>query len=84
MEIRHRDIVLRDMIESDIEDIIQYMTVETQWSDWDAPWESLDDFDADAYRESMKAYLQKEHSGHRWSFHITTANGQHIGRVNSY
>lgn len=84
MEIRYRDIVLRDMIESDIEDIIHYMTVETQWGDWDAPWESLDGFDADSYRKSMKAYLQKPKSGHRWSFHITTFDGLHIGRVNSY
>ena len=84
MEIRYRDIILRDMIESDVDDMIHYMTVETQWGDWDAPWESLDDFDADAYRKKQVALLQKPRSGHRWSFQITTADGNHIGKVSSY
>lgn len=37
MEIKYRDIILRDMKESDIEDMVYYMTVETAWGDWDAP-----------------------------------------------
>ena len=34
-------IVLRDMIESDIEDYVRWFTTETEWSDWDAPWEPV-------------------------------------------
>ena len=84
MEIKYRDIILRDMKESDIEDMVYYMTVETAWGDWDAPWESLDGFDTDSYRREQKEHLQKPQSGHRWSLHIDTADGHHIGKVNSY
>ena len=84
MEIKYRDIVLRDMKESDIEDMVYYMTVETAWGDWDAPWETLDDFDADTYRKEQKERLQKPQSGHRWSLHIDTTDGYHIGKVSSY
>lgn len=84
MEIRCGDVILRDMIESDIEDMVYYMTVETQWGDWDAPWESIDDFDADAYRKAQRDLLQKPLSGHRWSLMITTVDGSFIGKVSSY
>ncbi len=39
MEIKYQNVVLRDMRESDIEDEIRWNTVETQWAQWDAPWE---------------------------------------------
>ena len=38
------------MTEADIEDDIRWNTVETDWANWDAPWESLPDlltFDPD-------------------------------------
>ena len=38
MEIRYKDIILRDMIESDIEDWIRWETVDTEWMDWDGPY----------------------------------------------
>ena len=39
MEFKFRNVVLRDMGEADIEDEIRWNTVETQWAQWDAPWE---------------------------------------------
>lgn len=40
MRIEYKDIVLRDYKEEDIADDIRWMTVETAWSDWDAPWKA--------------------------------------------
>ena len=38
MEIAYRDILLRDRREQDIADWIRWNTVQTQWTQWDAPW----------------------------------------------
>ena len=37
MIIEFDDIILRDMIESDIEDYVRWFTVEREWENWDAP-----------------------------------------------
>ena len=42
MRIEFENIVLRDMIESDIEDYVRWFTVEREWENWDAPWEKED------------------------------------------
>ena len=39
MRIVYDNIVLRDMIESDIEEYVRWFTVEREWENWDAPWE---------------------------------------------
>ena len=62
MEFRDRNVVLRDMREADIEDEIRWNTLETQWAQWDAPWESLEElkhFDPDAHRRAELEYLKK-------------------------
>ena len=41
MEIKYKNIILRDMIPSDIEDNVRWNTTETEWSDYDAPWEPV-------------------------------------------
>lgn len=84
MQIRYRNIVLRDMMESDIDRMIHWMTAETEWGDWDAPWESLDDFDPIEYRKRAEQELSKPMPSNRWSFQIDAADGTPIGKVNSY
>lgn len=42
MKIESDNIILRDMIESDIEDYVRWFTVEREWENWDAPWEKED------------------------------------------
>ena len=87
MEIRYKDIVLRDARESDIEDEIRWNTVETQWALWDAPWEMEEEiaqFDPEAYRARAMAELAREPEGFRWHFELDTAEGVHIGGVNAY
>ena len=62
MEFKFRNVVLRDMGEADIEDEIRWNTVETQWAQWDAPWESLEalkSFDPAAHRRTELEQLKK-------------------------
>ncbi len=42
MQIKYENIVLRDIIESDIKDYVRWFTVKTEWSNTDAPWESIE------------------------------------------
>ena len=85
MKIEYKDIILRDMTEADIEDYIRWYTVETDWSNWDAPWEPLPDIsDADSYRKKELLKLAEPKDKIRWGFEIETAEGNHIGTVNSY
>ncbi len=87
MEIKYKDIILRDYTEADIDDEIRWSTVETEWALWDAPWEmeeELADFDPEKYRREQLAALQKPRTGMRWSLEVDTAAGKHIGCVNAY
>ena len=85
MKIEYKDIILRDMTEADIEDDIRWYTVETDWSNWDAPWEPLPDIsDTDSYRKKELLKLAEPKDKIRWGFEIETAEGNHIGTVNSY
>lgn len=80
MEIKYQNIVLRDMKESDIEDEIRWRTVETAWGDWDAPWEEITPVD----RERELEWISTRKPDHRLSLEIDTADGVHIGAVNTY
>lgn len=87
MEIRYKNIVLRDMNESDIADEIRWYTVETDWAHWDAPWEmeqEILNFDAEKHRQKELENLAKPLDEIRWGFEIDTAGGKHIGSVSSY
>ncbi|MBQ5897061.1 MAG: GNAT family N-acetyltransferase [Oscillospiraceae bacterium] len=85
MKIEYKDIILRDMTEADIEDDIRWYTLETDWSNWDAPWEPLPDIsNTDSYRKKELLKLAEPKDKIRWGFEIETAEGNHIGTVNSY
>lgn len=87
MKIYYKNIVLRDMKESDINDEIRWNTVETDWAHWDAPWESEPDlltFDPEKHREKELIKLSKPLEKLRRGFEIDTAEGTHIGSLNSY
>ena len=71
MKIEYKDIILRDMTEADIEDDIRWNTVETDWSNWDAPWEPLPDIsDTDSYRKKELLKLAEPKDKIRWGFEI--------------
>lgn len=89
MRIEYKDIVLRDYKEEDIVDDIRWMTVETAWSDWDAPWEAKKDiatFDREKFTEKALKRLSvvKNDQDLRSGFEIDTKDGVHIGSVNCY
>ena len=86
MQIRCESIVLRDMIETDIDDYVRWFTTETEWAGWDAPWEPVE-CDEAAQRAEWTEYFEsaKQLSDDelRWKFEIEY-NGRHIGWVSSY
>ena len=86
MEIKFENIILRDMIESDIEDYVRWFTTETEWSKTDAPWEPIES-DAETERVSWQEYYESvkdlPDDVRRWKFEIEW-NGRHIGWVSSY
>ena len=82
-------VILRDMIQSDIEDYVTWFTDESEqndWMNWDAPWEQ-EQTTVEAERKSWTeyfAYLQTLPTDYtRWKFEIE-ADGQHIGWVSAY
>lgn len=79
-------LILRDMIESDIEDYVRWFTVETEWMHWDAPWET-EKADEAAERASWGEYYRnvskKPADRIRYKFEIET-DGKHIGWVSAY
>ena len=86
MRIEFDNIILRDMIESDIENYVRWFTIETKWSNADAPWEPIES-DEKTERTSWREYYEsvKDIAGdvRRWKFEIEW-NGKHIGWVSSY
>ena len=61
MKIKNENIILRDMIESNIDDYVRWFTTETEWSNTDAPWESIES-DEETERKSWREYARKR----RW------------------
>lgn len=85
MEIKYKDIILRDMVESDIDDWIRWYNVETEWGDWDAPDEELEPVDPEKFRtESLETLNWPWEKDFRNFFELDTAEGNHIGMVSSY
>ena len=86
MRIEFENIILRDMIESDIEDYVRWFTVEREWENWDAPWEK-EDTDEESERRSWTEFYASEKNrpdgALRRKFEIEW-NGRHIGWVSSY
>ena len=78
--------VLRDMLESDIEDYVRWFTADTEWSDWDAPWEPLEG-DEEKERRRWTEYYESvkdlPDDAIRRKYEIE-ADGQHIGWINCY
>lgn len=80
----YRDIVLRDRIPADIEDHRRWLTTETAWLEWDAPWESADpDFNRQ-YLQKLDQRLQEPPPTVRSTLEICHRDGTHVGMVNAY
>ena len=78
---------LRDMTESDIDDYIRWFTEETEWENWDAPWEKTARNSAEEERKSWTEYYHsvqnRPEDAVRRKFEIEN-DGKHIGWICSY
>lgn len=86
MRIAYKDIVLRDMVASDVEDEIRWYTTEMAWAHWDAPWESLEEvrkFDEAACRRREAERLAQKKPEVRNALELES-DGVHLGGVASY
>ena len=82
---KYKNIILRPMKESDLADEERWHTIETEWGEWDAPWEEDDPIDIHMERE--RKYLEKiqrEPPEIYGVLEIDTIEGRHIGGVNRY
>ena len=77
---KNGNIRLRYLNESDIDDYIRWTTIETEWNDWDAPWEKHDGIE---FVERQRTALNIV-PGVFGKLEIDTSTGQHIGWVSSY
>lgn len=79
-------LILRDMVEKDIEDYVRWFTKETEWGKWDSPWEAFEGSEDDE-RKSWKEYYDSikdlPNDSIRWKYEIES-DGIHIGWICSY
>ena len=78
--------ILRDMTEADIEDYVRWFTAETEWMNWDAPWEDFSCTEEEARRDWTEYYQQVRELPRdrtRRKFEIE-AGGKHIGWISAY
>lgn len=79
-------LILRDMQKSDIENYVRWFTTQTEWTNWDAPWEDIET-DEKLNRKSWTEYFY-DVSGRpadriRYKYEIEE-DGVHIGWVDAY
>jgi RimJ/RimL family protein N-acetyltransferase len=84
-----KNIFLREFIEADIEDYIEWYTSCTEWMLWDAPWENEDNevFDEELFRQQKRTLLEnpnKKIIRSRLEICINNEAKTHIGWVSRY
>lgn len=84
MEIRRGDIIIRDIIPSDIADHLRWRTVDTEWMNWDAPWQQDPSVPAATIERNLRRLLTTPLPTVRTRFEIALDSGEHIGWMNSY
>ena len=84
MEIKYRDVILRDVVESDIDDWVRWNTVDTEWMDWDGPDLECDPFDEMQFRKESIQQIRNPNKDFRHFFELDAADGTHLGMVSSY
>ena len=90
--IETENLILRDFQESDIENRIEWDTKDTEWQDWDAPWEREsvpegEDLEKvkSLYKSMADRASRKSPENLRYSFQIEIKEtGEYIGWINCY
>jgi len=73
---------LRKIIESDIADYVKWTQTDTEWQNWDAPWEVWSKVDTDEFVEMRK--LDITSTPEIYGRLEIEADGRHIGWVSRY
>lgn len=79
-------LILRDMIESDIEDYVLWFTKEIEWGKWDSPWEqnkSCEEEERKTWKEYYESVKNLPSTVTRRKYEIEL-DGKHIGWICSY
>lgn len=88
MILKSENVILRDMLKEDIDNRIKWETVDTEWQQWDAPWENEPGFNEKEYREDKLEEIAEDIDDEdiRYSFEICINNAQetHIGWCSAY
>ena len=77
---KNGSVTLRYIQESDIDNYTRWSTVETEWCDWDAPWETWEDGELVTWQRSLLGKTPDVY----YKLEIETLDGWHIGWVSSY
>ena len=76
-------IVLKDIVENDINDYYKWFTEELEWTKWDAPWEKMDMEFKKKYISKLSTEIINGMSKTRKRMEIYY-NDKHLGWVSSY
>lgn len=82
--LKYGDIILRDRIPADLADHRRWLSTETAWMDWDAPWECIDPQFNNRFLERLEQQLHLPLPAIRPALEICHSDGAHIGLVNAY
>lgn len=81
-------ITLRDMVYEDIFDYVNWFTKETEWMNWDAPWEkdieSNEDILFQRFSKRYEYLKQQTSTRKRFEIVLNDIKQTHIGWVSSY
>lgn len=88
MQLDGTNVILRDPVEEDLADHIEWNTRQIEWKEWDAPWKQ-GAFDEERLRNKQEGYLERaKHSGNlrfHWEIDAKIENcWKHIGWMNVY
>ncbi len=74
---------LRDTKREDLDDYRRWFSTELEWTNWDAPWEKLDEEFAENFISRIERSIDREPPAVRKRFEIE-CDGIHIGWVSAY
>jgi len=83
--LRFDAVLLRDRCAADLSDYVHWLTVETEWQRWDAPWEKREALDLARYEQRFMGALKSPRPDVRRLLEVDALpEGRHIGWVSRY
>jgi len=87
MEIQSARVRLRDQLPSDVEARLRWVTTETVWAEWDAPWDEMTPVAPERFatvREKIAVAIAQPPPTPRTQLYIELIGGPLLGWVNQY